>query len=389
MANIIGIEDFGISDTELRSQVAELKTLIEAMNAKLDKLISDVNNIKNNQGSGGSSGGTSPGNGTVLNPDESGAYIVDDFSSGSLDNNKWTHEKGYVRNNETQRYTDDGSNSYISDNMLVIKAIKASDGSWTSASVISHGRFAFMYGRIEARIKFCNYNGSFPAFWTLGDSFEFGYKDWSAPDTLGEDWAWCGELDICEFYGGRFTAGIFVNANEGLGRVYCPEIDTNQWHVFAMEWKEDGSLYFFMDDKMVTSTGATDNTALHIPHYILLNQAVGSSGGTPDAGTTEMVTYVDYVKYYPLSSENIKQNSEDFELVPSNFNWNKCDIRVKFNDNCLNKAIIWSSSNETVISVHAGHCVGHGTGSAIITGRSFSGVTKTVELKVNNDQLSQ
>ena len=38
-----------------------------------------------------------------------------------------------------------------------------------------------MYGKLEARIKFCNKNGSFPAFWTLGDSFEFGYKENSSP----------------------------------------------------------------------------------------------------------------------------------------------------------------------------------------------------------------
>lgn len=34
-----------------------------------------------------------------------------------------------------------------------------------------------MYGKIVARVRACNWNGSFGAFWTLGDSFEFGYKE--------------------------------------------------------------------------------------------------------------------------------------------------------------------------------------------------------------------
>ena len=75
----------------------------------------------------------------------------ENISQELLDINKWSYELGYVRNGETQRYTK--TNAQINDGILALKAKKASDGSWTSSSIISHGHFAFMYGKIEARIK--------------------------------------------------------------------------------------------------------------------------------------------------------------------------------------------------------------------------------------------
>lgn len=107
--------------------------------------------------------------------DSTGAYVIDDFSSNTIDSNKWSYELGYVRNNETQKYTN--TNAEVNDGILALRGLKASDGSWTSASIISKKHFAFMYGKIVARVRACNYNGAFGAFWTLGDSFEFGYKE--------------------------------------------------------------------------------------------------------------------------------------------------------------------------------------------------------------------
>ena len=242
--------------------------------------------------------------------DSTGAYVIDDVSGSSLDANKWSYELGYVRNNETQRYTN--SNAEINNGILALRGLKDSDGNWTSSSIISKGHFAFMYGKIEARIRMCNYNGAFGAFWTLGDSFELGYKEWESPDTLGEWWAWCGEFDIVEFYNGNFTCGTFFNEREESGRVYYDNYNTGDWHIFAMEWLEDGTLIFSIDGNEISRTSATDNIAFHIPHYILLNQAIGASGGTPDDWCTEITQYVDWVKYYPPSTNNVVLNSNDF-----------------------------------------------------------------------------
>lgn len=323
--------------------------------------------------------------------DSTGAYVIDDFSGSSVDSNKWGYELGYVRNNETQRYTN--TNAEINDGILALRGKKASDGSWTSASIISKGHFAFMYGKIVARVRPCNWNGSFGAFWTLGDSFEFGYKENGSPDTLGEWWAYCGEFDVMEFYNGKLTCGTFFNEKEESGRVWYDNYPTGDWHEFAMEWNTDGSLVFSIDGNELSRTSATDNRAFHIPHFILLNQAIGASGGTPDSSTTEITQYVDWVKYYPLSTENVVLNSSDFTLaaMDANDSSHNCMVRPTFNDNCINKSLTWSSSNDSLVWVHSGLCstYAEANGEVVITATSHSGVSKSITLTVSNGTLKE
>lgn len=321
--------------------------------------------------------------------DSTGAYIIDDFSSNTIDSNKWSYELGYVRNNETQKYTN--TNAVVNDGILALRGLKASDGSWTSSSIISKGHFAFMYGKIVARVRACNLNGAFGAFWTLGDSFEFGYKENGNPDTLGEWWAYCGEFDVMEFYNGKLTCGAFFNEKEESGRVWYNNYPTGDWHEFAMEWKTDGTLIFSIDGHELSRTSATDNRAFHIPHFILLNQAIGASGGTPDSSTTEITQYVDWVKYYPLSTDNVVLNSSDFSLtaMDANDSSHNCMVRPTFNDNCINKSLTWESSNSSLVWVHSGLCSTYAdaNGEVIITATSHSGVSKQITLTVSNGVL--
>ena len=334
-----------------------------------------------------SSSGTSTGG--LLDSD--GAYVIDDFSSNTIDSNKWSYELGYVRNNETQKYTN--TNAVVNDGILALRGLKASDGSWTSSSIISKGHFAFMYGKIVARIRACNYNGAFGAFWTLGDSFEFGYKENGNPDTLGEWWAYCGEFDVMEFYNGKLTCGAFFNEKEESGRVWYNDYPTGDWHEFAMEWKTDGTLIFSIDGHELSRTSATDNRAFHIPHFILVNQAIGASGGTPDSSTTEITQYVDWIKYYPLSTDNLVLNSSDFSLtaMDANDSSHNCMVRPTFNDNCINKSLTWESSNSSLVWVHSGLCSTYAgaNGEVTITATSHSGVSKQITLTVSNGTLRE
>lgn len=334
-----------------------------------------------------SSGGTS----TSELLDSDGAYVIDDFSSNTIDSNKWGYELGYVRNNETQKYTN--TNAEVNNGILALRGLKASDGSWTSSSIISKGHFAFMYGKIVARVRACNLNGAFGAFWTLGDSFEFGYKENGNPDTLGEWWAYCGEFDVMEFYNGKLTCGAFFNEKEESGRVWYNDYPTGDWHEFAMEWKTDGTLIFSIDGHELSRTSATDNRAFHIPHFILVNQAIGASGGTPDSSTTEITQYVDWIKYYPLSTDNLVLNSSDFSLtaMDANDSSHNCMVRPTFNDNCINKSLTWSSNNSDLVWVHSGLCSTYAgaNGEVIITATSHSGVSKQITLTVSNGTLRE
>jgi beta-glucanase (GH16 family) len=67
---------------------------------------------------------------------------------------------------------------------LVVKAIREPNGSWTSARLVTSGRFSQTHGTLSARIKFPGGDGVWPAFWLLGDNGDAG-----------------GEIDIAEEYG--------------------------------------------------------------------------------------------------------------------------------------------------------------------------------------------
>ena len=320
--------------------------------------------------------------------DSTGAYVIDDFSGTSVDRNKWGYELGYVRNGETQRYV--STNAEVNNGILALRGLKDSDGNWTSSSIISKHHFAFMYGKIVARVKPCNYNGAFGAFWTLGDSFEFAYNEWGGPSDLSEWWPYCGEFDIMEFYNHHLTCGTFFGNRQESGRVWYDNYATGDWHEFGMEWLENGTLIFTIDGHELSRTPATDDRAFHIPHYILLNQAVGASGGTPDDWCTEIPQYVDWVKYYPASTENVVLYTSDFSIAATDRNDNNCVVRATFHDNCINKVLSWSSSNTSIATVHSGLVAatsGSANGTANITATSPSGVSQTIQLNVVNGKI--
>ena len=320
--------------------------------------------------------------------DSNGAYLLDDFTGTSLDRSKWDYEWGYVRNGELQNYQD---NAVVNNGILELQGRKDRNGTWTSASIISKGHFAFMYGKIECRAKIDPTWGSFSAFWTLGDSFEFGYHNWASPDTLGEWWAWCGEFDVMEFYSGKLTCGTFFNEREESGRVWYNNYDFNAWHTFAMEWLENGTLIFSIDGNELSRTSPTDNRAFHIPHFILINQAIGASGGTPDGSTNAITQHVDWVKYYPPSTNNVVLNSNDFYLTAMDYNdsSHNCMVRPTFNDNCINKSLTWKSSNPSLVWVHSGLCSTYAgaNGTVTITATTQEGVSRSITLTVSNGTL--
>ena len=117
----------------------------------------------------------------------------DEFDGAALDMKKWTIETGADGwgNHELQDYTN-GENIAIESGKLVIEARKepSNGATYTSSRIMTHGKFAQRYGRIEARIKLPYGQGMWPAFWMLGENI----------DTVG--YPTCGEIDIMEMAGG-------------------------------------------------------------------------------------------------------------------------------------------------------------------------------------------
>ncbi len=96
----------------------------------------------------------------------------DEFDvDGALNSDYWDYNIGGDGwgNNELQYYTDRLENVKVEDGMLHITALQESfEGSeYTSARIITKGKFEQTYGRYEARIKLPWGQGIWPAFWLL------------------------------------------------------------------------------------------------------------------------------------------------------------------------------------------------------------------------------
>lgn len=236
----------------------------------------------------------------------------DNFDGNTLDSTKWGYELGDVRNNESQTYRAE-NNVSVENGSLVITAKKEDFGTkhWTSGSITGQHKFEFTYGRVEAKIKFPDIPGSFPAFWLLGANMENIYHEIGDNDVSGEIWPKCGEVDIVEITStnrdkAKATVWTYTGAYLGGSQMLSGLISVDDWNIYACEWTSEyiamsvnGTEYArwtFSDYSLETVQ------AYHLPFYIILNLAVGSYGGTPAASTIEMKMYVDWVRVYePLN----------------------------------------------------------------------------------------
>lgn len=228
------------------------------------------------------------------------------------DPTKWAYDLGDGSpnlgwgNNQLQRYTDSISNVFLDGSgHLVIRARRLPSGVYTSGRITTKGRFSFMYGRVEARIKIPYSKAIWPAFWMLGDSFP------TVP------WPNSGEIDIMENFGAlgsrpssnRATLHGPGYAHTGIsGEFYLPanESFALDFHVFALDW-QPGNVLFLVDKQPFHQVSANDprvrgGWVFNAPFFILLSVAIGgfpAPVGYPNAGSRfpqDMI--IDYVRVY-------------------------------------------------------------------------------------------
>ena len=141
---------------------------------------------------------------------------ADEFDyKGVPDPAKWDYEVGYIRNNESQYYTRARKeNAWVEGGVLTITGRKEkfpippgrgdkgrTEAEYTAASLITRGKAAWTYGRIEMRAKLPKGRGVWPAFWTLGTS---------------GGWPRGGEIDIME-YVGKEPHDVHSNLHYSIG----------------------------------------------------------------------------------------------------------------------------------------------------------------------------
>lgn len=227
----------------------------------------------------------------------------DEFEApGALDAGKWGYDIGYIANDEKQYYTSRSENARVEGGRLVIEARReAYQGyAYTSARVVTRGRFEPVYGRVEVRAKLPAGRGSWPAIWMLGANIA----------QVG--WPACGEIDIMENVGFdplRVHASVHTAAyNHAIGTQKTASVTiTNpaeDFHLYAMEWYPDrievfvdGQRYFgFRNEGTGSRSWPFDK-----PHYLLLNLAIGGTWGGQqgiDDSLFPRRLEIDYVRVY-------------------------------------------------------------------------------------------
>lgn len=236
----------------------------------------------------------------------------DEFDGSQLNLEKWFVESGDGSqygipgwgNNELQYY--EPGNLDVRDGTLRIAARRErSNGfAYTSSRISTRDRFAFRYGRIEARIRLPGGQGLWPAFWLLPQDPVYG------------GWAASGEIDIMEavnlgaaggnevhgtlHYGGPSPDNTWTN-----GSYVVPGSTTDEFHSYSLEWDE-AEMRWYVDGVMYQVQNSWYTTAADFPapfdqpFYVLLNAAVGGNWpGAPDDNTAfPAVMEIDYVRVY-------------------------------------------------------------------------------------------
>ena len=241
----------------------------------------------------------------------------DEFNKAAntpIDSSKWTAEigGGGWGNEELQYYTNSIENAYHDGRgNLVIKAIKLApplnlncwygNCKYTSARLITKGKFDQKYGKMEARIKIPRGQGMWAAFWMLGNDI----------DSVG--WSQCGEIDIMENIGREPTTvhgtihGPGYSGANGIGAPFNTtdnQVFADDFHVYSTEWSKN-KIAFYVDGKLYKTITPQDLPAgkewvYEHPFFMILNLAIGGNwGGVPDENSVfpgEMV--IDYVRVH-------------------------------------------------------------------------------------------
>ena len=187
-----------------------------------------------------------------------------------------------------------------------------------SCRITTDTKRSIQYGKIEARIQMPNANGSWPAFWMMGDTCDdTSTSNYGAPityyDIMATNWASCGEVDIMEHKNSETTVynNIFWDMRTGVfpwtagqNANYMTTYNSgnvNTFHTYAIEWTASSIRWTFDGNQthLIDTTPATLEE-FRKPFHLILNLALGGAFPAMDPVQSQFPLYmnVDYVRVY-------------------------------------------------------------------------------------------
>lgn len=322
----------------------------------------------------------------------------DEFDDATLDTSKWRYATHNSGGSEQQAYTVGRTeNVRLENSNLILEARKdgyVSGYTWSSGRIDTSGLCGFKYGRLEAKLKYDVVSGAFPAFWTIGTCAHYptGENIHGVKKSLGTQWAQNGEIDMFEGRGTKseIAQGGWYNQDDGKGNQTIifgtKNIDASQYHVYAVEWTET-TIIAYIDGVETGRKDISDIKSWHRPMYIILNMAVGSTGGYPTDDCTSMKMGVDWVRVYAPVGVTEKEEVQSISLTQNNVSFNVGDdpIDVYYSVNpstAWDNNVNYESSNVNVATVYGSRITPVGVGTCKITARATNGVTATINVTV-------
>ncbi len=223
---------------------------------------------------------------------------------------------------------------FVEDGQFVARCLpnpfKATDNvNMISGGIRTKGKYSFLYGKIEGRLKTEPHAGNFPAFWMM-------------PEDNSAGWPYSGEIDIWEQIDGQNISHHTIHTKWANGKADGSECQgqsnnpqksgqnantTNgYYHTFGLEWTEN-LLTWYVDGKKVFSYArSTDQSHLDLgqwpfdkPFYIILNQSVGNGSWAANVDLSHTYeTLFDWVRVYQKSAPSTAvehiESAEEWEV---------------------------------------------------------------------------
>ena len=224
---------------------------------------------------------------------------TEDFKGVKLNGKLWTRiDRGESDWNRNMSLRDDLVE--VKDGQLHAYGVKNTDAASDSRSVLTggvmtKGRFAVKYGKIEVRCRLEGQKGAWPAIWMM-------------PENPDGPWPRCGEIDIIErlnfdpfVYHTVHSAWTAINKSDppsaGKGT-----IKGKDWNVYGIEWTPEKIVWTVNGRKTHSYAKVGDDPERYpwtSPFYLMIDMQLGGSWvGSVDESTLPVAMHVDWVKFY-------------------------------------------------------------------------------------------
>jgi beta-glucanase (GH16 family) len=225
------------------------------------------------------------------------ALWSDEFNTdGAPNSTKWGYDLGAGGwgNNEAQNYTNRPDNVKVENGVLKITLKKESyqGSNYTSARLLSKGKYSVKYGKIEFRAKLPVGGGTWPALWMLGDNID------------AVSWPACGEIDIMEHVGNdlnKIHGTLHYTGRSGGNADSTSKVISNattEFHIYSIDWRAE-YIKFYIDNQLFKTFVNSANVPFNQNFFLIMNCAIGGNfGGAIDPNFVSSTFEVDYVRVY-------------------------------------------------------------------------------------------